>query len=136
MVFGSVDVSPLYEYFKTYFTMCTNLNNYVPTRPWFDDDDEEEQSGYDYRDDMIAQFKQDLYNKNFTLQDQDKDNQIDTLQIRNKFWPNVIDDRRVRNHMMIFMIMIKTMKDWIILFAVQRYFLREGNKKIVGNTQM
>ena len=48
--------------------MCTNINNYVPVRRWFDVSDEKEQWGYCYRDDMIAQFKQDLYNKNINLQ--------------------------------------------------------------------
>ena len=37
--------------------MCTNKNNYVPVRPWFDDPDEEEQWGYGYRDYMRAHFK-------------------------------------------------------------------------------
>ena len=37
---------------------------------------------------MIAQFKQDLYNQNYTLQDQGRDNPIDTLQNRIKFWIN------------------------------------------------
>ena len=72
--------------------MCTIINNYVPVRLWFDDPDEEEQWGYGYRDDMIAQFKQDLYNKHFTLQDQGKDNPIDTLENRIKFWINVIEN--------------------------------------------
>ena len=40
--------------------MCTNINNYVPVRPWFDDPDEEEQLGSGYRDDMITQIKQEL----------------------------------------------------------------------------
>ena len=39
---------------------------------------------------MIAQFKQDIYNKNFILQDQGKDNPIDTLENRIKFWINII----------------------------------------------
>ena len=39
--------------------MGTNINNYVPVRPWFDDPNEE-QWGCGCRDDMIAQFKQDL----------------------------------------------------------------------------
>ena len=72
--------------------MCTNIMNYVPIRLWFDDPDEEEQWGYGYRDDMIAQFKQDLYNKNFTLQNQGKDNPIDTLENRIKFWINIISN--------------------------------------------
>jgi len=41
---------------------------------------------------MIIQFKQDLYNKNFNLQDQGKGDEIDTLQNRIRFWLNVIDD--------------------------------------------
>ena len=48
--------------------------------------------GYGYRDDMIAQFKQDLYNKHFTLQNQGKDDPIDTLDNRIKFWINVIEE--------------------------------------------
>ena len=72
--------------------MCTNINKYVPVRLWFDDPDEEEQWGYGYRDDMLAQFKQDLYNKHFTLQDQGKDDPIDTLENRIKFWINIIEN--------------------------------------------
>ena len=72
--------------------MCTNINNYVPVRLWFDDPDEEEQCGYGYRDDMLAEFKQDLYNKHFTLQDQGKDDPIDTLENRIKFWINFIEN--------------------------------------------
>ena len=40
---------------------------------------------------MIAQFKEDLYNKNFSLEDQSKGDQIDTLQNRINFWLNVLD---------------------------------------------
>ena len=43
---------------------------------------------------MIAQFKQDLYNKNFTLQDQAKDGEIDTLVKRIKFLINNISNAR------------------------------------------
>ena len=82
----------LFDFLKLYFRMCTNINNYVPVRLWFDDPDEAEQWGYGYRDDMIAQFKQDLYNKHFTLQDQGKDDPIDTLENRIKFWINVIEN--------------------------------------------
>ena len=82
----------LFEFLKLYFRMCTNITNHVPIRFWFDDPDEEEQWGYGYRDDMIAQFKQDLYNKHFTLQDQGKDNPIDTLENRIKFWINIINN--------------------------------------------
>ena len=82
----------LFDFLKLYFRMCTNINNYVPIRLWFDDPDEEEQWGYGYKDDMIAQFKQDLYNKHFTLQDQGKDDPIDTLDNRIKFWINIIEN--------------------------------------------
>ena len=82
----------LFDFLKFYFRMCTNITNHVPIRLWFDDPDEEEQGGYGYRDDMIAQFKQDLYNKHFTLQDQGKDNPIDTLENRIKFWINIIEN--------------------------------------------
>ena len=66
--------------------MCTKIHNCVPVRPWFDDPDEEEQWGCGYRDDMITQYKQDINNKKFTLQDQRKDDPIDTLENRIDFW--------------------------------------------------
>ena len=47
-------------------------------------------SGYGYRDDMIAQFKQDLYNKIFSFRYQGKGDEIDTLQNRFSFPPNFI----------------------------------------------
>ena len=82
----------LFDFLKLYFRMCTNITNHVPIRSWFDDPDEEEQWGYGYRDDMIAQFKQDIYNKNYTLQGQGEDNPIDTLENRIKFWINIISN--------------------------------------------
>ena len=41
---------------------------------------------------MITQFKQDIYNKNYTLQDQGKADPIDTLENRTKFWINIISN--------------------------------------------
>ena len=84
----------LFDFLKLYFRMCTNITNHVLIRYWdyYDDGKEEEQWGYGYKDDMIAQFKQDIYNKNFTLQDQGKDNPIDTLENRIKFWPNIFNN--------------------------------------------
>ena len=41
---------------------------------------------------MITQFKQDLYNKNFTLQDQGKDDPADTHESRIKFWIIIISN--------------------------------------------
>ena len=82
----------LFDFVKLYFRMCTNITDHVPIRYWdyYNDGNEEEQWGYGYKDDMIAQFKQDIYNKNNTLQDQGKDNSIDTLENRIKFWINII----------------------------------------------
>ena len=82
----------MFDFLKFYFRMCTNITDHVPIRPWFDDPDEEEQWGYGYRDDMIAQFEQDLYNKNYILQDQGKDDPIITLENRIKFWINIISN--------------------------------------------
>ena len=82
----------LFDFPKLYFRMCTNITDHVPNRPWFDDPVEDEQWGYGYRDDMIAQFEQDLYNKNYILQDQGKDDPIDTLENRIKFWINIISN--------------------------------------------
>ena len=84
----------LFDFLKLYFRMCTNITDHVPIRYWdyYDDGNEEEQWGYGYRDDMIAQFKQDLYNKHFTPQDQGKDDPIDTLDNRIKFWINIIEE--------------------------------------------
>ena len=45
--------------------------------------------GCGYGDDMIAHNEQDLYNKIFSLQDQGKDDEIDTLKNRNKFWLSI-----------------------------------------------
>ena len=77
---------------------------------------------------MISQFKQDLYNKNFSLQDQGKDDEIDTLQKRIKFWLNIINmgEGPIPDYLSDYDI---TMKDWIILSEVQRYFLRLQNLK-------
>ena len=82
----------LFDFLQIYFRMCTNITDHVPIRYWdyYDDGNEEEQWGYGYRDDMIAQFEQDLYNKNFTFQNQGKDDEIDTLENRIKFWINII----------------------------------------------
>ena len=84
----------LFEFLKLYFRMCTNMTDHVPVRYWdyYDDRNEEEQWGYGYRDDMIAQFKQDLYNKNFTLQDQSRDDPIVTLGNRIKIWLKIINN--------------------------------------------
>ena len=91
MIFvSSTECVEVCDFLKLYFRMCTNITDHVPRRLWFDDPDEEEQWGCGYRDDTITQFEQDLYNKNYTLQDQGKDDPTDTLDNRIKFWINII----------------------------------------------
>ena len=58
--------------------MVTNLNNNVT-----DDDEGDNGFGYHKRDNMIAQFQQDLYNKKISLQNQDK--RDDSLQKKFNF---------------------------------------------------
>ena len=48
--------------------MVTNLKNYLT----LDNDDDDADFRYKYRDNMIGQFKQALYHKNFNHQDKDK----------------------------------------------------------------
>ena len=93
-IYNSNDNLALFDFLKIYFRMCTNITDHVPIRYWdyYNDGNEEEQWGYGYRDDMIAQFEQDLYNKNFTLQEQGKDDPIDTLKNGIKFWNNNISN--------------------------------------------
>ena len=92
----------LYGFLKTYFTMVTNIKDYVT--PVFDEYGAD--FGCLYRDTMIAQFKQGFYNKNFSLQDQNKGDQSDTLQNRFNFWLNIFD--MGVQYLIFFMIMIIT----------------------------
>ena len=94
MIFVTDECVEVYDFLKIFFRMCIDINNHVPVRPWFDDPDVEEQWGCGYRDDMIAQFEQDVYNKNFTLQDQGEEDEIDTLENRTKIWSNIISSAR------------------------------------------
>ena len=103
--------------------MFKNMNNYIKLDP----DDDHADFRYNYRDIMIAQLKQDLCNRNFSLQNQGKGHQNDTLQNRIKFWPNFTD--MGVQFLIIFLVMIITTKDWMILFAVQIYLLRLENSK-------
>ena len=95
MIYTSNEIDlALFDFLIIYFRMCTNITDHVPISYWdsYNDGKEEEQWGYGYRDDMIAQFKQDLYNKNFTLQNQGKNGPIDTLENRIKYWINIISN--------------------------------------------
>ena len=86
-IFGSEDVLPVFGFLKTYFEMITNLNVYVRN-----DDDDKDDFEYHSRDNMIAQFKQDLYNKiSVFKKDQGKGDKNDTLQKRINYCPNVIE---------------------------------------------
>ena len=80
--------------------------------------------GCGYRDDMIAQFKQDIYNKTFTLQKQRKDDEIDTLDNRIKFWPNIFSNAGgpVSDNVYDYDYNDEGLatKDWMKLFMVQR----------------
>ena len=60
LIFVTDECIEVYDFAKTYFRMCTNINNHVPVRPWFDDPDEEKHWVCGYRNDMIAQFEHDL----------------------------------------------------------------------------
>ena len=82
MMFVSEDVLPKYGFLKTYIMIVTTKKDYVTVDP--DDDD----AGFRYncRVKIIAQFKQDFHNKRFSLQDQGKCDEIDTLQERTIFW--------------------------------------------------
>ena len=59
----------MYEFLGTYFKMVSNSNDFVEDD---DEDDREDEFEYHFRDNMIAQFKQDLYNKIFSHGDQDE----------------------------------------------------------------
>ena len=61
--------------------LVTNSKDYVTLNP----DDDDAIFRYGYENVMIAQFIQDIYNKNSSLQDQGKGHQIDTLQNRINF---------------------------------------------------
>ena len=56
MIYGSVDVLPVYGFLKTYVLLVTNMKDYVT----IDLDDDDNDFRYGYRDTMIAHFKQDL----------------------------------------------------------------------------
>ena len=66
-IFGSEDVLPAYGFLKTYIMMATNMKNYLT----LDDNDVDSDFSYGCRDVLIAQFKQGLYKKSFSRQDQD-----------------------------------------------------------------
>ena len=113
----------LFDFLKLYLRMCTNITDHIPIRPWFDDPDEEEQRGYGYRDDMIALFEQDLYNKITLFKIKVKTIQLILSRIELNFGLILLVTIKAQ-YLIIFMIMIITMKDLIILFVDGKYFLR------------
>ena len=48
MIMVTDDCIGVYDFLKVYFRMCTIINNYVPIRPWFGVESEDEQSGLGY----------------------------------------------------------------------------------------
>ena len=64
--------------------MITKVKDYAT----LDLDDDHADFRYKFRDNMIAQYKQDLYNKSFSYQDQDK--RDENFQKRIKFWLNYV----------------------------------------------
>ena len=74
MIFGNENELAVYGFSKTYFMMVSKLNDYAK----HDDDDDKDDSGFYFRDSMIAQIKQGFNNKSFSLQGQDK--LVDSLQ--------------------------------------------------------
>ena len=89
--------------------MVTNFNDY------FKDNDDDEHFEYQYRDDMIAQFKQDFFNKSFSHQDQDK--RETKLQKILNFGLIMSSLMRERQYQKMFMIMIITMMEWVFTFG-------------------
>ena len=84
MIFGRVDVLPVYRFLQTYFRMVTKLNDYVT----FNDDDVDADFRYNYRGNTIAQFEQDLKNRSFSQQEEGKCHH--GLQKRIKIWFNYV----------------------------------------------
>ena len=109
----------MYDFLKTYFRMFTKTKFYLPLRPSFDDPDEEEQWGCGYRDDMIAQFKQDFLTKISLFRIKVK--MMKLIFSRTEFTFELIllvmlEDQ----YLIIFLITNITTKDWMKLFMVQR----------------
>ena len=105
------------------------MTDHVPIRYWdyYNDGNEEEQWGYGYKDDMIAQFKQDIYITKITLF-KIKVKMIQLILSRTEINFGLILLVTIKlQYLIIFMIMIITMKDLIILFVDGKYFLRKEN---------
>ena len=112
MIYNSNDNDlALFDFLKIYFRMCTNITDHVPIRYWdyYDDGNEEEQWGYGYRDDMIAQFEQDLYNKIPLFKIKAKMIQLILSRTELNFGLILLVTIRVQ-YLIIFMIMIIIMK--------------------------
>ena len=89
--------------------MVTNFNDY------FNDNDDDEDFGYQYRDDMIAQFKQNFLNKSFSHQDQDKrETKLQKILNFGSIMSSLIRDSQYQK---MFMIMIITMKERVFTFG-------------------
>ena len=118
-IFGTKGCVEVYDFSKTYFRMCTDINNYVPVRPSSDDPDYERQWGCGYRDDTIAQFKKIYMTENLLFKIKVK--MIQLILSRTEINLGLIFLLMLEvQYPIIFMIIIITMKDWRKLFVVQR----------------
>ena len=129
MTFGSGDVLQVYGFLKTYNMLVTNMKVYVTLDP-----DDDADFRYTYGDTMIAQFKQDLYNKNFSLKIKVK---VTTLILsRIELYFGLILLIWGVQYLIIFMIMIITTKDWIVLFGAEIFPETRELKKTIGCSQI
>ena len=123
MTFGIEDVLPVYGFLKTYVMMVTNMKDYVTLDPDVDD------TGfrYGYSDVMIAQFNNKIYITKITVFKVNvKVMKLILFRTQSNFGLILLMIREVQ-YLMIFINMIIMMKDWIILFAVQKFFSRLEN---------
>ena len=118
MIFGSVGVLPVYGFLETYNMMVTNMKDYLT----LDLDDGDADFRYSYGDTTIAQFKQDLCKKNSVSKI--KVNVIKLLLSRTELIFGFLVRIGWVQYLIIFMILVITTMDWIILFAMHRYFLK------------
>ena len=136
MIFVTDECVEVYDFLKAYFRLCTNINNYVPVRPRFYDPDEEDHWGCGYRDDLMAQLKQDFFNKNITLQDQGEEDEIATLDNRINFWLIIISNARgpVLDNLYCYDYKSEGIDETV--HGAEIILERKELKKIIGYTQM
>ena len=91
-IFITEDCIEVYDFLKFYFRMCIKINNYIPVRPWFGDENEDEQWRCGYRVVMIAQFEQDYITKISLFKIKVKTMKFVNLENRIEIWFNKISN--------------------------------------------